>query len=116
MRVSGYVGKDELILDLARGHSVLHIGCIGFSDLPAAERVSLAPLSLHWRLSQVARTIGVDYSKSVVEECRQLGIFDNVVWGDAQQLDEVPINTKFDIVVAADIIEHLSSPGAMLEG
>ncbi|MGA8705525.1 MAG: hypothetical protein WB646_00910 [Steroidobacteraceae bacterium] len=116
MRSSSYVSKDDLILASARGHSVLHIGCVGFTDLPAAERVRLAQRSLHWKLSQVAATIGVDYSKSVIDEYRRLGIFDNVICGDVQQLDDVPLKTTFEIVVVADIIEHLSCPGAMLDG
>lgn len=116
MRIRSYVSRDDAILALASGHSVLHIGCVGFTDLAAEERVRLAPRTLHWKLSRVAATIGVDYSRSVIDDYRRLGIFDNVVWGDAQQLDDVPLDTTFEIVVAADIIEHLSCPGAMLDG
>lgn len=114
--VKGYLSRDDEILALARGHSVFHIGCVGFTDLPAEERVRLAPLSLHRKLSRVAATIGVDYSKSVIEDYRHLGIFDNVLWGDAQRLGDLPLASKFEIIVAADIIEHLSCPGAMLDG
>lgn len=116
MRIRSYVSRDDAILALASGHSVLHIGCVGFTDLAAEERVRLAPRTLHWKLSRVAATIGVDYSRSVIDDYRRLGIFDNVVWADAQQLDDVPLDTTFEIVVAADIIEHLSCPGAMLDG
>ena len=115
MRINNYVSRDDAILAVARGHSVLHIGCVGFTDLPAEERVRLAPRSLHWKLSRNATTIGIDYSKAVIDDYRRLGIFDNVLWGDAQELDDVPLNTTFEIVVAADIIEHLSCPGAMLD-
>jgi hypothetical protein len=77
VRVRSYVSKDELILDLARGHSALHIGWIGFSYLPAAERINLAPLSLHWRLSHGSQTTGVDYTKRVMTDHRSARIFDN---------------------------------------
>jgi hypothetical protein len=114
--VRSYLSRDDEILALARGHSVFHIGCVGFADLPAEERVKLAPQSLHWKLSRVATTIGVDYSKSVIEDYRRLGVFDNVLWGDAQRLVDLPLADRFEIIVAADIIEHLSCPGAMLDG
>ena len=116
VRITGYLGKDDAILELARGHSVLHLGCVGFTDLGPEERIRLAPQSLHWKLSQASETIGVDYSKPVIEEYRRLGIFDNVIWGNVQKLEDLPLNSTFDVVVAADIIEHLSSPGAMLDG
>jgi hypothetical protein len=116
VRISSYVSRDDAILSAARGHSVLHIGCVGFTDLPSEERVRLAPQTLHWKLSRIATTIGIDYSKTVIDDYRRLEIFDNVLWGDAQQLNEIPLNMRFEIVVAADIIEHLSCPGAMLDG
>jgi len=51
----------------------------------------------------------------VIEELRNLGIFDNVVHGDVGRSDERPVDRKFDIVIAGDIIEHLSNPGQMLD-
>lgn len=116
MQIGSYVGKEEAILAVSQGRTVLHLGCVGFTDQPAEERVELARQSLHWKLSRIADTVGVDYSQPVIDEYRRLGIFDNVVFGDVQQLDEVPLDSKFEVVVAADIIEHLSCPGLMLEG
>jgi len=52
----------------------------------------------------------------VIEEQRNLGIFDSVVHGDVERLDELPVDQKFDTVIAGDIIEHLSNPGQMLAG
>jgi 2-polyprenyl-3-methyl-5-hydroxy-6-metoxy-1,4-benzoquinol methylase len=60
--------------------------------------------------------VGVDRGGAVIEEMRKLGIFDNVVRGDVERLDELPMDQKFDVVIAGDIIEHLSNPGQMLDG
>jgi 2-polyprenyl-3-methyl-5-hydroxy-6-metoxy-1,4-benzoquinol methylase len=42
--------------------------------------------------------------------------FKNLYQADAERLDELELNASFDVVLAGDLIEHLSRPGAMLEG
>ena len=111
-----YVAKEDFILKISSGLTVLHLGCVGFTDLDGEERVRSAKQSLHWKLSQCADVVGVDRSGHVIEELRRLAIFDNIVCGDVERLDDLAIDQKFDIVVAGDIIEHLSNPGRMLDG
>jgi hypothetical protein len=111
-----YVAKEEFILGIASGHSVLHLGCVGFTDVAPRDRAKFARQSLHWKLTQVSETVGVDYSLAVIDEYRKLGVFTNIVAGDVERLDELPITQKFDVVIAGDIIEHLSNPGRMLDG
>jgi len=111
-----YVAKEKFILQAASGCSVLHLGCVGFTDLAPGDRVSSAQQSLHWKLTQVSETVGVDCSVAVIDEYRKLGVFTNIVAGDVERLDELPIARKFDVVIAGDIIEHLSNPGRMLDG
>lgn len=41
---------------------------------------------------------------------------ENPILGDAENLSKTLKNKKFDIILATDIIEHLSSPDNMLEG
>jgi len=79
---------------------------VGFSDLLSEERVILARQSLHWKLSQVADVVGVDYSAQVVEQYSKLGIFTSIVPGDVQELAKLPLGRRFDVVIAGDIIEH----------
>jgi 2-polyprenyl-3-methyl-5-hydroxy-6-metoxy-1,4-benzoquinol methylase len=116
MQPTRYVDRDEAILEIARGRRVLHLGCVGNTDLPSDERVRLAQRSLHWKLTAQAEVVGVDYSSDVIEEYKRLGIFNNIIPGDVQVLHEIKLNDSFDVVIAADIIEHLSNPGALLEG
>jgi 2-polyprenyl-3-methyl-5-hydroxy-6-metoxy-1,4-benzoquinol methylase len=111
-----YFFKDARILDLAKGKRVLHLGCVGFADLPTTDRVALARESLHYALSNVARVVGVDYSRDAIEYFRSNGVFTNVTYGNAEKLDEAQIDGPFDVVVVGDIVEHLSNPGLMLDG
>jgi 2-polyprenyl-3-methyl-5-hydroxy-6-metoxy-1,4-benzoquinol methylase len=111
-----YVAKEDFILRIASGRSVLHLGCVGFTDVAPCDRAKFAKQSLHWKLTQVSETVGVDYSIAVIDEYRKLGVFTNIVAGDVERLDELPVTQKFEAVIAGDIIEHLSNPGRMLDG
>jgi 2-polyprenyl-3-methyl-5-hydroxy-6-metoxy-1,4-benzoquinol methylase len=111
-----YFSRDKTILRLAENQKVLHLGCVGFADMQTSDRVRLAKESLHYSLSNIAYTTGVDYSRDAIDFFRSNGVFDNVIYGNAEKLEEVNIGTKFDIVIAGDIIEHLSNPGLMLDG
>lgn len=111
-----YFNKNATIIDLARGKQVLHLGCVGFADLPDADRVKLAKQSLHHALTEAAQTIGIDYSQDAIEYYRKNNIFDNVVYGNVEKLEETGLDGPFDVIVAGDIIEHLSNPGLMLDG
>ncbi len=111
-----YVAKEEFILKLASGRSVLHLGCVGFTDLAPGDRVRSAKQSLHWKLTQLSETVGIDRSVAVIDEYRKLGVFTNIVAGDVERLDDLQITRTFDVIIAGDIIEHLSNPGRMLDG
>jgi len=111
-----YLNRDEAILNIARGRSVLHLGCVGYTDCALEERIRLAPQTLHRKLTDAANTVGVDSSQEVVEEYRRANLFENILVGDVQKLNELDLSEKFEVIVAADIIEHLSCPGALLDG
>jgi 2-polyprenyl-3-methyl-5-hydroxy-6-metoxy-1,4-benzoquinol methylase len=111
-----YVSKEQFILDHSRGKRVLHLGCVGFADLTDEQRVASAKKSLHWKLTEIADVTGIDYSAAVVEEYRRLGVFDNILVGNVMELEALKLPQKFDVVVAGDIIEHISNPGRMLDG
>lgn len=111
-----YLSRDHFIVDRARGKKILHLGCVGFADLDTDDRISRASESLHYTLTQVAEVTGVDYSHEAINYFRRQGVFDNVVFGNVEQLERLDTNETFDLIVAGDIIEHLSSPGLMLDG
>lgn len=111
-----YHDKNKTIINIARGKKVLHLGCVGFADLPDADRVKLAKQSLHYELTNSADTIGIDYSQNAINYYRENGVFNNVLFGNVEKLDEVAIDSYFDVIIAGDIIEHVSNPGLMMDG
>ena len=54
--------------------------------------------------------MGLDYEKDQVEVLRREGF--NVVCADATNFD---LDERFDLIVAGEIIEHLTCPGKLLE-
>jgi 2-polyprenyl-3-methyl-5-hydroxy-6-metoxy-1,4-benzoquinol methylase len=59
----------------------------------------------------------VDLDAETVGQLRSAGVFTNIRVGDAENLDACTQGVEpFDLVVAGDIIEHLSNPGKMLDG
>ena len=115
-RIGRYFEREATIIHQCRGKRVLHLGCVGETEMPDDVRVRAAPNLLHHALSEVADVVGIDTSKSVIDAYRRLGIFENIVVGDVQELERAPVDNQFDVVVAGDIIEHLSRPGDLLDG
>lgn len=111
-----YYDKEARIIDLARNKQVLHLGCVGFTDLKTSERVKLEKESLHFTLTEVASTTGIDNSRDAIDYLLEHGVFQNIVYGNVEKLHDVNIAETFNVIVAGDIIEHLSNPGLMLEG
>jgi 2-polyprenyl-3-methyl-5-hydroxy-6-metoxy-1,4-benzoquinol methylase len=111
-----YINKEKQIIDTAKNKKVLHLGCVGFADLETSERVKLAKESLHFQLSEIADTTGIDYSSDAIKFYQENDIFDNVLFGNVEKLEQTDINDTFDVIVAGDIIEHISNPGLMMEG
>ncbi len=113
LQVEHYVQREKTILELCRGKKVLHLGCVGWTDFPRADKVRMAAASFHQSLSEVCNCSGVDIDRETVEGLHKEGMFLNVVAGDAERLTG---DAEYDVVVAGDIIEHLSNPGCMLDG
>ena len=112
-----YVDRYAEINARCQGKRVLHLGCVGFTDCLIEDKILLARQSLHQRLTEIADCVGIDLDKETVDQLQKRGVFQNVMVGDAERLDALPVKLElFDIVVAGDIIEHLSNPGKMLDG
>lgn len=99
--------KDDLIVQLCQGRSVLDIGCI---DHDLATVASLGTRWLHARIRSAAReTVGLDILGREAEELNRRGYAIHVA--DAQDFD---LGRTFDVIVAGDIIEHLENIGSFL--
>lgn len=99
--------------ELCRDRRVLHLGCTNwpYMDGPLQDG-SL----LHLQLLGVARELwGLDGDERGLAQLEARGI-PNLVRGDLEQLHDVRLETPFDVIVAGEIIEHLSNPGLFLRG
>lgn len=59
----------------------------------------------------------MDLDADAIDELRDLGTFSNIIWGNVEQLDSIALDESgYEVIVAGDIIEHVSNPGLMLDG
>jgi len=93
------------IVELCREKDVLDIGCVGGDMGIDVDRTS------HAQFEAVARScMGIDIVADEVARWKARG--HNVILADAE---DFAVDRKFDIIVAADLIEHLANPGRFLE-
>ncbi|MBI4434414.1 class I SAM-dependent methyltransferase [Candidatus Uhrbacteria bacterium] len=105
--------RNEFITSYCTGKRVLHLGCAESGN--AAQSIDHGTL-LHQRLLDVATAVtGVDLDGKSIALLRQQGM-SNLVEGDVEQLDALALDGPFDVVVAGEILEHLSNPGRCLDG
>jgi len=96
----------DVIETLVKGKEVLDLGCVDHE----ADREEGKDW-LHRKIRQVAKSaLGVDYADEEVKRLKEKGYV--VVQGNVETLD---LRQQFDVVVAGNIIEHLSNPGLFLE-
>lgn len=104
--------RVEFIMKYAKGKSVLHVGC---TDTPFTEKKVKRGTLLHQRLSKIAGSLaGVDMSKEGIEIMRSAGISDLHV-ADATKLLSENLDQKFDVIVAGEILEHVTDVGFFLD-
>ena len=95
--------KDSKILELCEDKIVLDVGCIG-QDKDYNDQDWL-----HNKIRTVAKsTLGVDIIQESIDKLNQMGL--NIVHFD--QLASLDI--KFDVIVMADVIEHVDNPVSFL--
>ena len=96
----------DIIKEMVKGKEVLDLGCV---DHEAKQEEGKD--WLHRKIRQSAKsTLGVDYAAEEVSRLKNLGY--EVIQGNVETLN---LGRKFDVIVAGNIIEHLSNPGLFLE-
>jgi len=106
---SEVVRRNDLLVRLADGLVVLHVGCADHVELIQAKRETGS--YLHDLLSgSAARVVGSDINEDALERMRQMGTVDLYSAG------EVPSDLSFDLVLVPDVIEHIPNVGDFLEG
>ena len=107
------VQRVEFIKSICAGKKVLHLGCTNY---PYTEDAIENDMLLHLQLSESTRTlVGFDFDQKGLDILSKAGV-DSLYRADLENLDEVPINETFDVIIGGEMIEHLSNPGRFLTG
>jgi SAM-dependent methyltransferase len=106
------VDRIEFVLERASGRRVIHLGFV--DETRTEERISQGSW-LHAQLARVARgLVGIDISRQGVDAAAAEGY--EVYVADLEEPDEVAALAlePADVLLAGELIEHLSNPGSML--
>ena len=105
------VNRDEYILEQCKGRNVVHLGAC---DAPLTEEKARRGQLLHQKLQgRCASLVGYDIDAQSVELLRtQYGLTDILV-GDLAVVER-RVGSKADLVICADIIEHVDNAGMLL--
>jgi len=111
-----YVGpRNEALLELVAGRRVIHVGC---TDAPFMDQMLANGTLFHAQLAgSASEVMGVDIDQAGIEELRLLVPGEYVV-GDPSETDVVRRLADFnpDVILAADVIEHVPTPIPFLRG
>lgn len=111
----GPVIREDFLVSLCRGKKVLHVGC---TDTPYTQAKFQGGLLLHEKIRRVAeRVVGIDLDGEAIAWLQSQNIPDLYV-ADATKLAGFLKSIHFepDLVLAGEVVEHLSRPGDFLEG
>jgi 2-polyprenyl-3-methyl-5-hydroxy-6-metoxy-1,4-benzoquinol methylase len=108
------VERDALFLNTCKGKRVLHIGC---ADAPLYRERHNTGTLLHAGLMGVARElVGIDSDAEGIRYLKETLGYSGIIEGDAMALEGIDLGGLFDVVVAGEVLEHLSNPGLCLTG
>ena len=108
-------GRQEIMLERCHGKRVLHLGCVDTGVMD--ERFQRGEL-MHQRLAPIAAELwGLDINAEGITFLREHG-FDNMVVADVCDVStlEAMQGHEFDVIIASEVMEHLSNPGLFLNG
>jgi len=106
------IDKHLFLMELCRGKKVLDLGS---ADYPMTRQKLARGELLFARLAGVASELtGVDLEQRGVQAMQEAG-FKNVVVGDVESLGDLGLKGGYDVIVAGELLEHLSSPGRFME-
>ena len=106
MKPNNSISLEERIKEIivrCDGDSILDVGCVE-TQLRDVNR-------LHEELiKRFSKVIGIDIQKRKIQELKKMGY--DVRYGNAEDFE---LGENFDIIVAGELIEHLSNPGRFLD-
>ncbi len=107
------VDRVTFIKKESEGRKVLHLGCTNWPY--TADSIAQGML-LHSDLEEIAADLyGFDFDQEGIDLLAAGGL-KNLYRADLEKLDEVPLDTTFDVIIAGEMIEHLNNPGRFFDG
>lgn len=107
------VQRVDFIKSACEGKKVLHLGCTNY---PYTEQAIKDEMLLHFELEKTARELyGFDFDQKGLDILREKGGV-NLFQTDLEHLEDVALDETFDVIIAGEMIEHLSNPGLFLQG
>jgi SAM-dependent methyltransferase len=107
------VQRVDYLKETCRGKTVLHLGC---TNWPYTQDVLDEGTLLHLELQGIARELsGLDADQEGLDLLGGLGVR-NLYRADLERLEEAELDQQFDVILAGEMIEHLSNPGLFLRG
>ena len=107
------VQRLDVVREVSKGKSVLHLGC---TNHPYTQEAIESDMLLHDELSEVAAELyGFDSDEEGLRILRERGA-ENLYRADLEALEQVDVDRKFEVILAGEMIEHLSNPGLFLAG
>jgi SAM-dependent methyltransferase len=102
----------EELLQISK--SALHVGC---TDAPFTDALLHTGDLLHHRLltQSPQKVVGFDISLKNLHALQRAYPQSKFVHGDAERLQSYFTEQKFDLIIAGEILEHLSNPGLFFE-
>lgn len=105
--------RVEFLTQVCAGKKVLHLGCTNY---PYTRDSIANKMLLHFDLAKVAKELyGFDGDQSGIDILKAAGV-EKLFQVDLENLALVPLEETFDVIIAGEIIEHLSNPGLFLNG
>ncbi len=107
------VQRIKFIKKISAGKKVLHLGC---TNHPYTEEAIKNEMLLHFDLEKTAKELhGFDYDQAGLDVLSRYGA-KNLHRADLEKLEDVALDETFDVIIAGEMIEHLSNPGLFLRG
>jgi SAM-dependent methyltransferase len=107
------VQRTDFIKTTCVGKKVLHLGCTNY---PYTKEALDNNILIHLEIEKVAKELyGFDFDQEGIDILREQGV-NNLFRADLEKLGDVPLDETFDVIIAGEMIEHLSNPGLFLKG
>ena len=107
------VQRVDFIKGMCAGKKVLHLGCTNY---PYTQDAIKNNMLLHLQLAESTNSlVGFDFDQAGLDILKEAGV-DSLYRADLENLDDVPMDETFDVIIGGEMIEHLSNPGRFLNG